>query len=234
MLSACRSSLALQRPRLTPSWSGFMTEQRTHVISIGEVMIEMARGCRWPFQPGLRRGYVQHRGLSRPARAAGHLRHRARRRPLFRPDRCPRLSRRHRNRPGRAGARAGAGALSHRNRRARANAPSSIGVTPRRRVSCSSCRNGPASPKASLAHASSTSPGSRFRSIPTPALAASSPFWKWRGRPAQRWCSTAITGRADGKAMCSGPAGCSWKPSSASISRCRLMRTKRCCGAISP
>ena len=54
----------------------------------------------------------------------------------------------------------------------------------------------------------------------------------WRASTARRSRSTAISGRAAGRAICRARARCSWKRSSASTSRCRPMTTRRCCGAI--
>ena len=75
------------------------------------------------------------------------------------------------------------------------------------------------------------SPASRCRSIPTPRSAVSWRSSRWRGSTARRSRSTAISGRAAGRATSRARARCSWKRSSASTSRCRPMTTKRCCGA---
>ena len=69
-----------------------------------------------PLQPGLRRRHLQHRGLSGAPRSAGRLRHRARRRPLFRPDRLARRRRGHRHRSDRARAGPPARPVPDRNR----------------------------------------------------------------------------------------------------------------------
>src|ERR1700739_3433961 len=54
---------------------------------------------------------------------------------------------------------------------------------------------------------------------------------RWRGSKAPRWRSTAISGRAAGKAICRAPAPSSSKRSSASTLRCRRSTTKQCYGA---
>ena len=92
-------------------------------------------------------------------------------------------------------------------------------------------RTGAASPRACSTPSSSISPASRCRSIPTRRSAASWRSSRWRASTARRSPSTAISGRAAGRATSPARAPCSWRRSSASTSRCRPMTTKRCCGA---
>ncbi len=68
--------------------------------------------------------------------------------------------------------------------------------------------------------------------IPTSPSAAFSRHWSWHDDAVSRLPLTATFVRAGGREMSRARARYSWRRSSASISPCRPMRTKRCYGAI--
>ena len=106
-----------------------MADQKTRVVAVGEVMIEMTRSNDGRFNTGLRRRHLQHRGLSRARRHRRGLCHRARRRPLLRRHRLDGRGRRHQDRPDAARARPPARPLHDRDRQEGRASVSTIGAS---------------------------------------------------------------------------------------------------------
>ncbi len=91
--------------------------EKTRVICVGEVMIELVARRRQPLRPLVRRRHVQHRGLSRARRHSGGLRERDGRRSLLGRAALARRRRRRERGSHRARARPHARALPDRDRR---------------------------------------------------------------------------------------------------------------------